>query len=430
MRTSQIQDISILLLEREVKGLRLIVAFRLLAVIIMVGIHFFVGKSFFEKFSVAALTLLVVTSGIYFFYLLSKRKFVQGIGVSGAILDCIILAVLPFIWYESVGGSTIPASYMLKTPNHLTMAFGFVIINCFAARALYPLILTVGVTVGRILMYIYAANDPRTVFSEDFLSFTFGATVSPNFYFTGLMIFVLTGLGAALFTYQVRKTIVEAVLLERTTRQLKRYFSPNIFPTIANAGGEILSKGKRCRVAIMFADIRDFTSISETMPPEDVVDFLSDYHARMTTSIFAFGGTLDKFMGDGIMATFGTPAPSPDDALRAVQAGLAMKQALAELNLERSQKHLPALRQGIGIHYGEVIVGNIGSEERLEYTVIGDSVNLASRIEGACKELGKDFLISDAVLHYLNDSISTIDMGDVMVKGKTEAVRLYAVSAV
>jgi adenylate cyclase len=234
---------------------------------------------------------------------------------------------------------------------------------------------------------------------------------------------------------QVRATIVEAVTLERTTRQLRRYFSPNIFPTIAETGGAALNKGKRHCVAVMFADIRDFTAMSETMPPEEVVAFLTDYHARMTASIFAFGGTLDKFIGDGIMATFGTPEPASDDVLRAVRAGLAMKRALDELNAERARKQLPALRQGIGIHYGEVIVGNIGSQERMEYTVIGDTVNLASRIEGACKGLHKDFLVSAAVMEHLNgasdkqDDITYTDVGEVLLKGKTEAVRLYAVNS-
>ncbi len=127
------------------------------------------------------------------------------------------------------------------------------------------------------------------------------------------------------------------------------------------------------------------------------------------------------------MATFGTPDSKPDDAYRAVVAGIAMKKALVELNADRKRKSLTELRMGIGIHFGNVIAGNIGTENRMEYTVIGDTVNLASRIESKCKELKTDFLISQSVNEQLNGRIPTRNLGEHLVKGKVEVVTLYEV---
>jgi adenylate cyclase len=316
---------------------------------------------------------------------------------------------------------------MLKSPTHLAMAFSFVIINCFAARALYPLIITVSVALTKIAIFFYAAADPRVVFSENFVRSAFEKAVSLNFYFTPILIFVLSGLLLSLFLLQARRTIVEAVTLERATQQLRRYFSPNIFTTVAGLESTTLEKGKRSPVAVLFADIRGFTAMSETTPPEEVVEFLSAYHARMTACIFTFGGTLDKFIGDGIMATFGTPHPLPDDADRAVQAGLAMKRELIAFNQERAARGLAPIGQGIGIHFGEAVVGNIGSEERLEYTAIGDVVNLASRIEGSCKALGEEFVISEALATRLTTSVRLKNLGKTPLRGKTEPVQLFAV---
>ena len=185
--------------------------------------------------------------------------------------------------------------------------------------------------------------------------------------------------------------------------------------------------GRTQEVAVMFCDIRDFTSLTEKMPPSDVVRFLSQYHALMVEVIFAFRGTIDKFIGDAIMVTFGTPDPSEDDAERSVRAALAMNNALAGLNADRERRGLAAIRHGIGIHFGPVIGGNIGSEDRLEYTVIGDTVNVASRIQDACKSVGEGLLISDAVQRQLPPDIEVSPLPEQHVKGRQAPVQIYAV---
>jgi len=177
----------------------------------------------------------------------------------------------------------------------------------------------------------------------------------------------------------------------------------------------------------MFCDMRDFTAITENLPPSEVVGFLSQYHERMVEVIFDFGGTIDKFIGDAIMVTFGTPDPHDDDAERSVRAALAMNSALAELNAERNHQGLTEIRHGIGIHFGAVVAGNIGTEDRLEYTVIGDTVNVASRIQDACKSNGESVLISAAVRQRLPTDIHVRALPEQSVKGRQAPVQIYAV---
>ncbi len=417
-----------LLLEREVKGLKFISYFRLFFVFANISITMIVGKSLMERVVVGLISLLSFLTTFYFIHLLKQKRNLSFIGIMSAILDVCLLACLPYIWYESVGGDSVSRVYMLKAATYVSMYFAILIIHSFTIRPMYPLIITGGVTISSTVLFFYASQDPRTIISNDFVTHMLGNTVSGEFYFSTLLTFVFSGLILAFFTYQSRKLIYEAVNLEVAKMQVSRYFSPNVFDKITTSDDSLVnSSGRKQEVAVMFTDIRDFTTLSENLRPEEVVELLKEYHAKMVNIIFENGGTLDKFIGDGIMATFGTPDSKPDDAYRAVVAGLAMKKALIELNTERKKKGLIELRQGIGIHFGNVIAGNIGTENRMEYTVIGDTVNLASRIESKCKELGTDFLISETVHAQLKERIPTRSVGAHSVKGKTEVVTLYEV---
>src|SRR5690606_8766258 len=148
-------------------------------------------------------------------------------------------------------------------------------------------------------------------------------------------------------------------------------------------------------VTVLFSDIRSFTSISENMDPRELLDFLNEYLSGMVESVLQHHGVVDKFIGDAIMAVFGAPVPEPEDPLHAVCAALAMREKLAKINEGFVERGLPEIRTGIGLHSGQVVAGNMGHSERMEYTVIGDTVNLASRLEGLTKELGCDVVISD-----------------------------------
>jgi adenylate cyclase len=191
--------------------------------------------------------------------------------------------------------------------------------------------------------------------------------------------------------------------------------------------GKVELGGESLTVTILFTDIRSFTTISETMEAHDLVELLNEYFTEMVSIVIQEDGVVDKYIGDAIMAVFGAPVPKPDDAVRAVRAAARMREALVALNERLAARGRPTLRTGIGIHTGEVVAGNIGSEQRMEYTVIGDAVNLASRLEGATKELGADVLVSEDTHALLGDEFDTRAIREITVKGRAKPVMTYEV---
>jgi adenylate cyclase len=194
--------------------------------------------------------------------------------------------------------------------------------------------------------------------------------------------------------------------------------------------GELKLGGEIKQVTVFFSDIRDFTSISEKMTPHDVVEFLNSYLVRMVTCVSKTGGVVDKFIGDAIMAIWGAPVSSGNparDALSCVRSALMMRLALQEYNRTRGTTNRPHLKIGCGINTGDVVAGQIGSQERMEYTVIGDTVNLASRTESLNKPFGTDILITENTWKLIKDYIIAEEMPGVTVKGKAEPVRMFAV---
>jgi adenylate cyclase len=192
--------------------------------------------------------------------------------------------------------------------------------------------------------------------------------------------------------------------------------------------GTLKLGGERKDATIFFSDIRGFTSISEKLEPEEVVDFLNRYMTRMVKCVNATGGVVDKYIGDAIMAIWGVPpVPGVNDAANAVNAALMMRKELIAFNRDRGGPHTPIIRIGCGINSGPVIAGQIGSNERMEYTVIGDSVNLASRIEALNKPFGSDILVSQDTYSRISGEFRMERMKPITVKGKAEAQQIYAV---
>jgi adenylate cyclase len=175
----------------------------------------------------------------------------------------------------------------------------------------------------------------------------------------------------------------------------------------------------------LFADIRGFTRISEHAQPERIVSLLNRYFSAMTDIIFAHGGTLDKYLGDGLMALFGAPTATPDDANNAINAAVAMQRRILGINLELREEGLPEIGVGMGLHTGEVIVGYIGSERRSEYTAIGDTVNTASRLES--NALGGEILISDATALAAHTRYKLLPRDAITVKNRQQPVVLWEV---
>ncbi len=192
--------------------------------------------------------------------------------------------------------------------------------------------------------------------------------------------------------------------------------------------GQVNLGGEKKEAVIFFSDIRNFTAMSEQLSPEEVVVFLNEYMTQMVSVIRANGGIVDKYVGDAIMGLWGVPISSGDDAGRAVKACIEMREKLAKFNEAREAVGKPPIYIGMGLNLGAVVAGNIGSEEKMEYTVIGDAVNTASRVESMTKEFGTDLLISKSVADKLEDRYLLVPCEEVKVKGKSEGLSLFKVT--
>jgi class 3 adenylate cyclase len=207
-------------------------------------------------------------------------------------------------------------------------------------------------------------------------------------------------------------------------RYIATQVSDKILTGQPNLGGEAR------RVTILFSDIRNFTGMAEQMTPAQVVTFLNDYFSEMVDAVFEQNGMLDKFLGDGLMAVFGAFGETPDHPRSAVLAALRMKALLAKINGERAMTAKPAIAIGIGIHTDEVIVGNIGSRKRLEFTVVGDAVSVSSRLQGLNKELGTTILISETTFNAVKDEFECRQMPEAQLRGKAQTLTFYEVVSV
>jgi class 3 adenylate cyclase len=201
----------------------------------------------------------------------------------------------------------------------------------------------------------------------------------------------------------------------------RRYLSPAVVDRLPSDPAQLKLGGHRREISILFADIRDFTSFSEKLPPEEVMDTLNRYLAMAAEAILAYEGTLDKFMGDAVMAIFNAPLPQEDHTLRAVKAAAAMQQAIADYHQQLGDER--RLSFGVGINVGEVVVGNIGTTARMDYTAIGDAVNLAKRLQENVG--GGHILLSQSTYERVKDHIHVKALPSLKVKGRTEAEPVY-----
>jgi adenylate cyclase len=203
----------------------------------------------------------------------------------------------------------------------------------------------------------------------------------------------------------------------------ERYFAPQLAERIADSAEATKLGGDKRPVAVLFSDIRGFTPLSESMNPDEIATLLTEYFTEMVECVFRHGGMLDKFIGDAVMAQWGAPLGNPDDADRALKAAIDMMVALGELNTRWAAQGRPTLEIGIGLNYGEAFAGNIGSERRLEFTVIGDTVNTASRL---CSAAGPgEILLSDGMRRALRESPGLEKRPPMELKGKSQTLPVY-----
>jgi adenylate cyclase len=212
---------------------------------------------------------------------------------------------------------------------------------------------------------------------------------------------------------------------DRLKMSFARYVSSHILEKILQTEAPLKLEGERRKMTLLFSDIRQFTLLAEKLPPEEVVRLLNEYFEVMIEVIFSFSGTLDKFIGDGIMAEFGAPLDDQKQEVHAIQAAIEMQRALQRLGDKWESEGKPRLQMGIGIHTGDAVVGNIGSEKRTEYTAIGDAVNVASRLEQATKTLNTPIVISESTYLATKDQFPFVDLGYLSLPGRKEQIKVF-----
>ncbi|MCC5816645.1 MAG: adenylate/guanylate cyclase domain-containing protein [Leptospira sp.] len=242
---------------------------------------------------------------------------------------------------------------------------------------------------------------------------------------------IITGLLSGLIANQARKMLAKLLdsvkKNEFVTNVLGEYVSQEVKNKILDEGG-LQIEGEEKEITVLFADLRNFTTISEDRTPKEIVSILNEYFDTMVETIQKNGGVIDKFIGDAIMAYFGAPIHMNNPQQKAFNAAKEMMLNINEINIKLGKRNLPILKQGIGLHHGVVVIGNIGSKTRKNYTIIGDTVNLASRLESLTKEIGKELIISDAVIKNLDiqDQNKFEIIRDINIRGKKDLISVYS----
>lgn len=214
---------------------------------------------------------------------------------------------------------------------------------------------------------------------------------------------------------------------ERLKLNFTRYVSKHVLEKILASDKVPSLEGERRKITVLFSDIRHFTQLAERLPPENVLNLLNEYLAIMLDVIFSNSGTLDKFMGDGIMVEFGAPLDDPQQEFHAIKTAIEMQKALKVLNQKWKKQNRPEITMGIGVHTGFAVIGNVGSEERMDYTAIGDTVNVASRLEQATKEIQVPILISAETWTQVKDYFKGKSVGPMHLKGRTDPIDAYTI---
>ena len=266
-------------------------------------------------------------------------------------------------------------------------------------------------------------SHPSTFFTSSHEQLNNGFAMDESFLGFSIIICAVATVFSLGFLYFFRYALNSVQKSERNNLLLGRYFSPDVRKEIEQSNFDFQNQEpKDLEVAIMFTDIVGFTKLSEKMAPKDVMRLLSEYQKMMVDAIFENNGTVDKFIGDAVMANFGTPKSRGNDAQNAFDCAAAMNQKLAAWNGTRKEQKLIEIDHRIGIHYGPCVVGNIGGEQRAEFAVIGDVVNVASRICDACKEFDTNFLISSDLERKIQHTFRKQVDNDYQIRGRSDPI--------
>jgi adenylate cyclase len=353
--------------------------------------------------------------------------------------DCAFLALIssspnPFEAYS------VPPAVLM---NGSQFTYFFVLLMQASFSLLPSLVLWCGIciAVSRACMLAWFLSQPgvytNLALPEQTVEAFVQARADPNFIYLGfvaaeILVVLIVATGLAFVVKRSRQLVESRSLAERSRASLARYFSPNVVDHLSNSEDPV-GHAREQNVAVLFADIVGFTTLCEHEPAADVINLLRDYHDRLGQAVFDNNGTLDKYIGDGLMATFGTPDPGPQDAANALQCAMDMIALLEDWNAERVGEGKAPVRVGIGLHYGAVIAGDIGNERRLEYSVIGDTVNIASRLEHLTRNLNSNLVVSDSLVQAIDQDtdrsekliLRLIKAGVHDLKGRETAVAIW-----
>ena len=312
--------------------------------------------------------------------------------------------------HASVVDNILSSRFLVPAPWWIDL-LALAVLSALAGGAVTRLGVWRGLAVTAVLLGVYFAGSVSL-----FARGTWIQVVGPGL---GVALAAFSGVG-----YQY---LVEDREKRKVKRLFSRYVSKDVCDQLMADPSRARLGGSRRTMTVLFSDIRGFTTFSEQGEPEAIVAQLNEYFTRMVQVVFDHRGTLDKFVGDAVMALFGAPLDDPDHAEHAVEAALAMSDELAALNRRWAAEARPTLDIGIGINTGEMVAGNIGSETIMSYTVIGDAVNLAARLESLNKQYGTRLIVSQSTRDALKGRYDIRALGDVVVKGKTQPAAIYEV---
>lgn len=414
--------------EHKRKGLELAVKARWIAMAATAVFLFFVYPDWGVLYYHALLGILCLNG------LLIRRFGRVGQSHIELLLIFVDLVVMTFamILPNPFGTDALPMAFSYRFDNFL---YFFIILSAGTMAYSWRTVVAIGTWTSAVwllaLAMVWYFSDPssafQTVVFDAFADYPrVLELMDPNSFMLSLriqevMVFLLT---AVILGYSVRRfdvLLLSNATLERERANLSRYFSPNVVEQLSQ-NDDPLKEVKRQNTAILFVDIVGFTGMSEAMRPFDVITLLREFHARMEREVFRHDGTLDKYLGDGLMATFGTPIAGERDASDAIACARAMQANIADWNAGRKRRGEPPISIGVGVHFGETLLGDIGAN-RLEYAVIGTAVNVASRLEGLTRVLQSKVIISDAAYSTSVDEIGPTEILEGFTRIEQQNVR-------
>ena len=432
--------------EEEHNGLAFAFRFRLIALgIVAVWLLFAAGPA---RVGIGVGACLTMMASAWIVYALRSSPHARAVQLAVTVLDVTVITIgtiVPIpgaengLWLEQVFGRRSLFLYLVIYLTASALSYSVRTVILTGATSLVAL-------VGS---FVWTALDQARAYGIDLAGAAdlwpsaraiFARLIGPGFvtpeaFLIQQLIFMTLCTGfIAVAVWRARAHLGRTLSAEGERNNLARYFSPNLVDRLAD-GGHDLEGGRESKATVLFVDVVGFTRLMEGQPPQQTIDFLRVFHQRMAECIFAHGGTLDKFIGDGVMATFGTPDAQPDDETRALGCALGMVRSVEAWNRGRRTRGLPAVRIAIGVHVGPVLMGAIGSPNRLEYSAVGDTVNVASRLEHLARAHDASIVASAETLaaavnsggFAVADSKRFRPVGAIQVPGRGEPVEVFVV---